>query len=200
MSTNRPILQGPPPRRPLFFGTIDPSLEEPPLSQPDPRRAQIAFLGKFFLLLLVFFGLTAPRAVNDAVVEPFTAGVAKASGAVCGLVSREVSVTGTVISSPAFAVNVRQGCNGLEAVFLFLAAVLAFPVAVSQRLLGALLGTVAIQLVNLVRVVALFFTGVLWPDVFEESHTVVWQGVVILAAVALFVAWASWVARKRPRA
>ena len=43
-----------------------------------------------------------------------------------------------------------------------------------------------------VRIVALFYTGVFLPDYFNESHIFVWQSVVILAGVALWVVWARW--------
>jgi exosortase/archaeosortase family protein len=71
-----------------------------------------------------------------------------------------------------------------------LSAVLAFPAPWRSRLLGVAIGMVAIQLVNLVRVVALFLTGVHFPGFFDSSHTVVWQTVVILAAVLLWIFWA----------
>ena len=98
---------------------------------------------------------------------------------------------GTVIRSPRFAVNIRNGCNGIEAMLIFLAAVLAFPASWKSRLAGLALGIVAIQIVNLVRVAALFLTGVYFPKIFDASHTVIWQTIVILFGVLLWVFWAN---------
>jgi exosortase/archaeosortase family protein len=74
---------------------------------------------------------------------------------------------------------------------IFLAAVLAFPASWRSRLLGLGLGILAIQVVNLIRVVALFLTGTYFPSLFDASHTVVWQTLVILSGVLLWIFWAN---------
>jgi exosortase/archaeosortase family protein len=73
----------------------------------------------------------------------------------------------------------------------FLAAVLAFPATWRSRLIGLALGILAIQIVNLVRVVALFLTGVYFPRIFVSSHTVIWQTIVILFGTLLWIFWAN---------
>ena len=107
------------------------------------------------------------------------------------LLGQDVTMRGTILQSPRFAVNIRNGCNGIEAMLIFLAAVLAFPAPWRSRLLGLALGILAIQVVNLIRVVALFLTGVYFPRLFDASHTVVWQTIVILAGVLLWIYWAN---------
>jgi exosortase H (IPTLxxWG-CTERM-specific) len=109
-------------------------------------------------------------------------------------------MNGTIISNSRFAVNIRNGCNGIEAMLIFLAAVLAFPAPWRSRLTGLALGILAIQLVNLVRVVALFLTGVYFPKLFDTSHTVIWQTVVILSGVLLWIYWANRIPRPDQRA
>ncbi len=162
------------------------------------RRREVTFLVLFVLLLGGSFSLISYGWVNDHVVEPFTGLVAKASGAVLGVLGQDVQMYGTIIRSPRFAVNIRNGCNGVEAMLIFLAAVLAFPAPWRSRLTGLALGIVAIQLVNLVRVVALFLTGAYFPRFFDTSHTVVWQTVVILFSVLLWIVWARRFAAPAP--
>jgi exosortase H (IPTLxxWG-CTERM-specific) len=164
---------------------------------PEPKatglrayRRELTFLAIFLLLLVGGFTVLALQPVNDHVVEPFTAGVAKVSGVTLDLIGQDVAMDGTVIRSPRFAVNIRNGCNGVETMLIFAAAVLAFPARWRSRLAGLGLGLVAIQLLNLVRVVALFLTGAYFPDLFDTSHTVVWQGVVVAFGVLLWIYWA----------
>lgn len=158
-------------------------------------RREITFLVLFLVLLGAGFTLISWNPVNDGVVEPLTAAIARVSGATLDLLGQDVEMSGTVIRSPRFAVNIENGCNGVETVLIFLAAVLAFPAPWKARLLGVAVGVVAIQLVNLVRVVALFLTGAYLPDLFDASHTVVWQSVVILFGVLLWILWADRFAR-----
>ena len=143
------------------------------------------------------FTLVSLNWVNDHVIEPFTGGVAKVSGATLDLLGQNVRMQGTIIRGKQFAVNIRNGCNGVEAMLIFLAAVLAFPAPWRARLLGLVLGVVAIQAVNLVRVVALYLTGAYFPSWFDASHTVIWQTVVILFSVLLWILWANRLAAPR---
>lgn len=156
-----------------------------------PAGREKAFLFRFLLFVALLFLAVALKPVNDTVVEPFTAVVARAGGAVCRLFGEPTTMAGTVISSPRFAVNIRNGCNGLETVFIFAAAVLAFPAPPGRKALGLAAGVVLIQLFNLVRIVSLFFIGIHFPRLFEDWHTVVWQLLVILFGFLLFLLWAS---------
>lgn len=172
-----------------------PAPATPSPSAPAPSwrqyRREIAFLVVFLLLLGGGFTLISLNWVNDHVIEPFTAGIAQVSGAVLDLIGQNVTMQGTIIRNARFAVNIRNGCNGVEAMLIFLAAVLAFPASWRSRLLGLGIGILAIQAVNLVRVVVLFLTGVYFPSLFDASHTVVWQTLVILSGVLLWIFWAN---------
>jgi len=164
------------------------------------RRRSLAFLAKFAALLVAFYFLIAWRPVNDAVVVPFTAGVAQVSSALLRLLGEGTTVSGTEIRSASFAVNIENGCNGVETALLFGAAVLAFPAPWRRRLVGLIAGFAAIQAINLVRVVSLFWIGAHRPALFSSSHTVLWQSIVVLCGVLLFLAWATREQRVRAAA
>jgi len=155
------------------------------------RRRSLLFLGKFAGLLVLFALAVSSKPVNDSVVVPFTSVVARGSGFVLNLLSEGVTVAGTSIRSGEFAVDVENGCNGLETALLLAAAVLAFPASWKSRLVGLGAGFAGIQAINLVRVVSLFWIGHHRPSLFSAAHTVVWQSIVVLAGVGLFLVWAS---------
>ena len=163
------------------------------------NRRSLRFLATFLALLVASYFVVASRPVNDAVIVPFTAGVARASAAVLNVLGEKVVVEGTELRSGTFAVNIENGCNGVETALLFGSAVLAFPAPGKRRLLGLLLGFAAIQAINLVRVVSLFWIGAHRPALFSSSHTVLWQSIVVLCGVLLFLLWASR-EQKRPAA
>lgn len=173
-----------------------PKTPQPP--RPDdspatasPRRQQVKFLVVFAVLLVGGFTVLSLNWVNDHAVEPFTAGVAAVSAATLDLLGQDVTRSGTVIRSERFAVNIENGCNGIETMLIFLSAVLAFPASWRARGAGLGLGLLAIQGINLVRVVALFLTGAYLPRLFDASHTVIWQTIVILCGVLLWIVWAN---------
>jgi exosortase H (IPTLxxWG-CTERM-specific) len=163
-----------------------------PRGAPSRRPSwgkELKFLVLFLLILGGSFTVISIQWVNDHFVEPFTGGIAR--GVALRLLGQDVSTLGTVLRTPHFAVNVRNGCNGVEAMLISLAAVAAFPASRRSRVVGLALSMVAIQVVNVVRVVALFLTGVYFPRMFDSSHTVLWQTIVILCAVLLWVFWVS---------
>ncbi|MGE0641675.1 MAG: exosortase H [Thermoanaerobaculia bacterium] len=160
-------------------------------------RQEVTFLALFIVLLGGSFTLIAWNPVNDHVIEPFTGTIAKVSGKALNLLGQGTKMQGTIIRSPQFAVNIRNGCNGVEAMLIYFAAVLAFPAPWKSRLFGVVFGFFAIQLVNLIRVVALFLTGVYFPKLFDSSHTVIWQTIVILSGVLLWILWANRFAGRR---
>ncbi len=159
--------------------------------EPSANRRSLAFLARFLSLLVVLYFLVAWHPVNDAVIVPFTAGVAHVSAAALNALGEAVTVSGTEIRSARFVVNIENGCNGVETALLFGSAVIAFPAPWRRRLFGLLAGFAAIQVINLVRVVSLFWIGVHRPAFFSSSHTVLWQSIVVLCGVILFLAWAS---------
>ncbi|HEY3202958.1 MAG TPA: exosortase H [Thermoanaerobaculia bacterium] len=161
------------------------------------HRQSFLFLVRFLVLLVVLYFIVASRPVNDAVIVPFTGAVARVSAGILNAIGEKVTVRGTEISSDRFAVNIENGCNGVETALLFGSAVLSFPAPWRRRLLGLLVGFIAIQIINLVRVVTLFWIGAHRPSLFNSSHTVLWQSIVVLCGVLLFLAWASRERRTR---
>jgi exosortase H (IPTLxxWG-CTERM-specific) len=161
------------------------------------QRAQVLFLVKFFVILIAAYLLIAWNPVNDHVIVPFTTGVAQVSGALLNAIGQQVSVNGTVISSPRFGVNINNGCNGVEAMLILLASIVAFPATLRARAAGLGLGALVVQLLNAVRIVTLYLLGAYQPRLFDMFHTAVWQILVILSAIAFFLIWSARVAPAR---
>lgn len=153
--------------------------------RPDSR-----FLILFLTILGCSFTVIALQGVNDAFVVPYTAFIARVSGSVLRLFGESATVTGCVVSSPRFAVTIFNGCNGLITSLIFVSGVLAFPARWPAKAIGVVGGLAAIQLLNLVRIVSLFYIGIFFPALFNDAHIFIWQSVVILAGVGLWIAWA----------
>lgn len=149
----------------------------------------MVFVAKFCAALIVFYAIVALNPVNDFVIVPFTAIVARCAAAILGTLESGIQVTGTVIRSPRFALDVENGCNGIEAAILLAAAILAFPSTLRSRLIGLAVTGVAIELLNLVRLGSLFWLGEYHRPIFDFFHVAVWQSLVILAAIAMFIFW-----------
>ncbi len=157
-------------------------------------QPQVRFLVTFLLLVALAFGLIALKPVNDAVVDPYTAFIARTAGLVLRGMGEDLTVRGCLLSSPRFSVSIFNGCNGLITTLILVAGVLAFPTGWRARLIGVIGGIVGIQIINLIRIVSLYYIGAFFPKYFNNAHVVVWQSIVILSGIALWVAWANSIA------
>jgi exosortase H (IPTLxxWG-CTERM-specific) len=161
------------------------------------KKPQVLFLLKFFAVLLGAYLLIAWKPVNDNVIVPFTGLIAQGSGALLNLIGQDVTTAGTVIRSSRFAVNINNGCNGVEAMLILLASIVAFPASLKARAAGLVLGALAVQVLNAIRIVTLYLLGAYQPRWFDLFHTAVWQIAIIMAAIGFFLLWSSRVAPDR---
>src|SRR5687767_10065124 len=99
-------------------------------------RREIIFLVLFTVLLGGGFALLAWQPVNDGIIVPFTAAIARASASILNLIGQEIRIDGTRVYGRNFAVDIENGCNGIEAMIIFLAATLSFPASWKARLTG----------------------------------------------------------------
>jgi exosortase H (IPTLxxWG-CTERM-specific) len=154
------------------------------------QKPEARFLILFLTILGVSFTVVALRQIDDIFVTPYTAVIARMSGFVLRLFGEKAVVADCVVSSPRFAVTIYNGCNGLITSLIFISAVLAFPARFSAKLIGVIGGLLAIQLINLVRIISLFYIGVFLPQLFEDVHIFIWQSLVIIAGISLWIVWA----------
>ena len=127
--------------------------------------------------------------VHNNVVVPFTAFVANCSSILMNIFGAGSKVTGNTLSTARFSINVVDGCNGIYATAILISGVIAYPAPLKQRLYGVIFGIIAVFLVNLIRVITLFYLGLHFPDIFQEVHVYVWQPLIILWAIVVWNFW-----------
>ena len=157
----------------------------------------LRFFLLFVVLLAALFGLELTPWVQDWFVVPWTNALARISTWIVTLFDGNVVATGKVMRSNAngFAVSIEAGCNGVEATLVLLAAILAFPAPWTHKAVGLVIGILAVQLLNILRVISLFYLGQWNYEVFEWAHLYVWQALIMLDVL---VVWLIWV-RRVPR-
>ena len=149
-----------------------------------------------FAVLLTAVAAGIAFLTNHAgVMASFQSGIALITSHIINLFGGRTSVTGSVIhSSGSFALSVVTACTGLFTTGVFIVAVLAFPASFLAKLLGVLMGAAGIFLINLLRLGSLFYVGVHLPNLFDRMHLLVWQSLVIVLALFLWLLWAKVVA------
>ena len=153
----------------------------------------------FILVLLALFTLELLGPVQDWVVQPFTQGLATVSAWLVQLFDSSATSEGIVIRSLSngAAVAIQPGCNGIEAMICLTAAVLAYPSSWYERGMGLIVGYLAIQAMNLVRIISLFYLLQWNEQWFEWFHLYVWQALIFLDVLIVFVLWIRWLPSRK---
>ncbi len=154
----------------------------------------LLFLGVQFIL----FTLQLLHPVRDAVINPITEWVAVFSAYLINLFDENAVSLGVVIKNPinGFAVEIDSECNGVEPIIVYTAAIVAFPAAIASKCYGIIAGGLAIQIMNILRVISLFYLGQWNTTAFIWAHIYLWQALIILDAL---IVWLIWVRLSSPR-
>jgi len=151
----------------------------------------VRFFIVFLVLQAVLFGAELTPWAQRYFVVPWTNELASISAAIVTFADPAVTAVGKVLrhTQNGFAVSIEAGCNGVEATIVLLAAVLAFPAPWKNKLIGLAAGIVAVQGLNIVRVISLFYIGQWDLEVFEWAHLYVWQALIMLDVLIVWLIW-----------
>jgi exosortase H (IPTLxxWG-CTERM-specific) len=148
-------------------------------------RLYLGFAGVILFFVIVFNTKTFYYHIN----VPFTSFIVWTSSFLINLFGGTSFVNGTHLSTPQFGINVVDGCNGIYATAILLSGIIAYPSRIKHKMIGILLGFIAIFAVNLVRVISLLYLGQSYPDIFKELHVFIWQPVIIIWAIYIWYVW-----------
>lgn len=173
-----------------------------PLRHSGYNALMIRFVLLFLALLVGLFTLSLLPWGQRWFVEPFTAGLASVCTWLVALFDAQVTTWDNIIQSTrnGFAIEIMAGCNGVEAMIVLASAVLAFPSSWRHKLLGLGLGFVAIQTLNVVRIISLFYLGQWSLTAFQWFHLYIWQALLILDALLVWLIWLKYAPRRPERA
>ncbi len=157
---------------------------------PATKR-RLVFFTKFVIGICLAIAILSLAAVDTFVVRPFSVVQTQAAAGVLRAARQDVRASGTILAQRTYAVDVKNGCNGIEALALLVVAIGAFPASWRARALGIVAGGVLLVGVNIVRIVSLFLILRDYPKAFEFAHVVVWQVLLFLLVVGFFVKWSS---------
>ena len=160
------------------------------------RRVIIPAL-TFFLAVGLFIFLYY-RIIESQPFHSFMAVTADVTAFLLNLTGRGVVVTDTVVASSQFSFQIVDLCTAVMPMLILTAAVLAFPSRIKEKGVGLLIGLPGIFIVNQIRLVSLFFIGAYAPGIFDTAHLLVWQSLMILLAIGLWLIWVYKYVRTAP--
>lgn len=162
------------------------------------RRRAIRYVLTMGALMAGLYGIAyqswSPDGFMGKQLISYLESIAELSGVVLRLLGESVTVQNSVVSGN-FSYVVVVDCAALDVQALFAAAVLAFPSRWTTRLIGLVTGLFAIFVINIARLVALYYAGSKSLDLFKTLHEEVFVLVIVGLVCGLFLAWARWAAQ-----
>lgn len=152
------------------------------------------FALKFGALMGLFYGLILTPYFDQLLYSYLTANAWAANG-ILNWLGQDTAVSEITVRSVRFAITVRRGCDAIEPSWFLSAALLSFPAPFSKKLPGILVGAALLQVLNLIRVVSLYFIGLYHPQYFSQVHVEIWPVVFIMVAIAFWIGWIGWTKR-----
>jgi exosortase H (IPTLxxWG-CTERM-specific) len=176
---------------PAGLGTVAATLAAPAL-------AALLTLALCALLALALFSALATPWAERLFVQPFTQLLVDICAAVLQPFDGRVQAQGDILrfSDGRGAVQVLAGCNAVEVCALLFAAIIAFPGKIKYGLIGAGLGILALQAVNLLRIISLLYLSRGSESLFEFFHNYVWDAMIGLEGLLIFFLWVRWQGRR----
>ncbi len=157
------------------------------------NRVAIRFGLIFFLLINLFYIATFEKFafLKIGIGTPFTIPAVKMSELLLNLLRIEASSRGVLLTLAADGrtMNVANGCNGLVASLIFLAAISAYPASLKKKLKGIIIGLPLIYFFNIFRIVGLFITSIYLPGFFDQFHLYIAQSLFIAITIAIWLFW-----------
>lgn len=171
-----------------------------PKTWMETHGRDLRFLGLFILFLGIYYVISTTSAVQERFFPWWLEANARATVFVLDpFTSMDITRQGKSVTSPGGSITVARGCDAMEPVALFVSAVLASPVTLSARAFAAIVGTLVLLVINLVRIITLFLCAVYWRAAFDIMHLDVWQALFIFLAIFLWAIWAAWAVKRHRR-
>lgn len=147
-----------------------------------------SFGAAFVVYFLLLFGLSRTPPIQAA-IDTFTRVIAALAATLFHLLGSNTSASGMLLINPGNRVLlVAHSCSGVDTTILLWAALLASPASWSRRTRGLAVAAIAVQAVNVMRILALIYLFQHKPDWFSVGH-LIGEALMDISAVAVYYSW-----------
>jgi len=165
------------------------------------KRAKEGFLKKKliytycigFILLVGFFAWMQNTDWFKSSLDPILNLYALISSGVLNILGQGTSAIQQTVNSENFSVNIKQGCDAIAPMLLYLSAVVLYPISYRYKWQGLLGGIAVLFILNIIRIVTLYLSGVYGSMAFFDfMHIEFWQVLYVILTVIVWIMWIRW--------
>jgi exosortase/archaeosortase family protein len=168
-------------------GAVIPTDHDKRAARVRPKRYGLPHAGAVFAALIVTLYYLVSL-LGDAALEP----TATACAAILSTIGQEAAAYGNLVRGPDCRFEIVGECTAVFPIVLLISAILAFPSSYRAKWVGLLVFVPTALAANQLRLVTLWFVQRHAADAFDVIHIYVWQPLMVVIVVALFVLWLEW--------
>jgi exosortase/archaeosortase family protein len=132
---------------------------------------------------------------ESGVLSPFLAFNATLASGIVNAMGASTTVVGSVIEADSYSFQVIEECTSLIPTGVLVSVILAWPCNYKKKLMGICLGALAFFVINMGRIVSLFYVAKASPGLLDLIHFFVWGPLTVLIIVGLWFLWAKTIVR-----
>ncbi len=156
----------------------------------------LKYLGGFVGLLAIFYAIYSSSFFETWILGPFLNVQTSISSVILNIFGMGTTADGSMLIGRLTSLNVAKGCDGMEASALFLIGVLLMPFTWRNKMAGLAAGVGVLFLLNIVRIIGLYFAKIYWPSAFETLHIHGGFALFTIVAILLWAGWAGWAMKR----
>ncbi len=164
----------------------------------EQKSPILKFLLGFATCMILFYAIYLSPFFVENIGKPLLTVQAKISSLLLNVFGQNTTAIQDVISGEGFSISIKNGCDGLETLAIMLSGIIVFPIAFRLKWPGILYGTLALMVLNFVRIVALYVVGKHFSQgIFDILHEQGGFVIFTVLGVFLWIIWANWALNKR---
>jgi exosortase family protein XrtM len=147
------------------------------------------FLLLYFLYISLFFLLVDFKPVREflQIERVYNIFITALSAKMIEIIQIPVDYDLNILHLANADMVIKFGCNGLEAILIFIAGVLAYPSSFKSKIIGIVIGVLIIEAINILRIAFLAYVINNYPKFFDIMHSYVTQSIMIILAFIIFL-------------
>jgi archaeosortase B (VPXXXP-CTERM-specific) len=166
------------------------------------RAAQISSCYPLLKICLIFFGvilafnLVEWLALKPSQIEPLQIFTAKTTSGLINLSGIETRLQGTHVFFERVHWEIVAECTALQAMYVFLAFVIAYPSSLKSKAIGIFAGLPFLITMNILRLFVLAWANHFFPNYAELVHDYVWQIAFLFLLILMWLLWIDLVVKR----
>lgn len=147
---------------------------------------------KFFILICIFYAFWITPFFQNYIVANVALFYAKTSAFILNIFQIPVKAVGDSLIGGDFSIRIRNGCDAIEATAILFCTMIIYPTNWKNKSIGLLIGLSLLVVLNIIRIMNLYFVSIYIPSIFEILHVSIWQILFIVFPIFIILWWIKW--------